>query len=284
MTTPLNFTDFLEHRSKRFLALFGFVLFAAVVLVDRVTGWEITSSILYLLPVSYFAWYFSSGIGSVVALLSVFAWLLLNRLKGPQYSGTFIPYWNGLISLALYLILVFILGEVKAIYRRERENSRVDFLTGMINQRGFYEALRKERERASRLDTPTSLAYIDLDNFKLVNDRFDHQTGDNVLASVGHTLRDSIRNIDLAGRLGGDEFCVLLPNTDAAGARVIIEKLKEALSDVMKTSDWYVTFSIGAVTFLRPAKSADEMIRAADRVMYSAKTQGKNRIVYAVEP
>jgi diguanylate cyclase (GGDEF)-like protein len=283
MTAPLNLTDFLEHRSKRFQALLGFVLFAAVILADRATGWEITSSILYLLPVSYFAWYFSSGIGNIVALLSVFAWLLLNRLKGPQYSGTSIPYWNGFISLALYLILVSILGEVKAIYRRERENSRVDFLTGMINQRGFHEALRGERERASRLEAPTSLAYIDLDNFKLVNDRFGHQTGDSVLASVGRTLRDSIRNIDLAGRLGGDEFCVLLPNTDAAGARVIIEKLNEALSDVMKTSDWYVTFSIGAVTFLRPAKSADEMIRAADRVMYSAKTQGKNRIVYAVE-
>jgi diguanylate cyclase (GGDEF)-like protein len=284
MTAPLNLTDFLEHRSKRFLALLGFVLFAAVILADRATGWEITSSILYLLPVSYFAWYFSSGIGNIVALLSVFAWLLLNRLKGPQYSGTSIPYWNGFISLALYLILVSILGEVKAIYRRERENSRVDFLTGMINQRGFQEALRGERERASRLETPTSLAYIDLDNFKLVNDRFGHQTGDSVLASVGRTLRDSIRNIDLAGRLGGDEFCVLLPNTDSDGARVIIEKLKEALSEVMKTSDWYVTQSIGAVTFLRPAKSADEMIRAADRVMYSAKTQGKNRIVYAVEP
>jgi diguanylate cyclase (GGDEF)-like protein len=284
MTAPLNLTDFLEHRSKRFLALLGFVLFAAVILADRATGWEITSSILYLLPVSYFAWYFSSGIGNSVALLSVFAWLLLNRLKGPQYSGTSVPYWNGFISLALYLILVSILGEVKAIYLRERENSRVDFLTGMINQRGFHEVLRGERERASRLETPTSLAYIDLDNFKLVNDRFGHQTGDSVLAFVGRTLRDSIRNIDLAGRLGGDEFCVLLPNTDAAGARVIIEKLKEALSDVMKTSDWYVTFSIGAVTFLRPAKSADEMIRAADRVMYSAKTQGKNRIVYAVEP
>lgn len=281
---PLNLTDFLEHRSKRFLALFGFVLFAAVILADRATGWEITSSILYLLPVSYFAWYFSSGIGNIFALLSVFVWLLLNHLKAPHYSREEILYWNGAINLALYLILVFILGEVRTIYRRERENSRVDFLTGTINQRGFHEALRRERERASRLKTPTSLAYIDLDNFKLVNDRFDHQTGDSVLASVGRTLRDSIRNIDLAGRLGGDEFCILLPNTDADGARVVIEKLKEALSDVMKVSDWYVTFSIGAVTFLRPAKSADEMIRAADRVMYSAKTQGKNRILYAVEP
>jgi diguanylate cyclase (GGDEF)-like protein len=284
MTTPLNLTDFLEHRSQRFLAFFGLALFAAVILADRATGWEITSSILYLLPVSYFGWYFSSTIGNIIALLSIFVWLFLNHSKAPQYSRSGIPYWNGVINLALYLILVFILGEVKSIYRRERENSRMDFLTGMINQRGFYEALRRERDRASRLNISISLAYIDLDNFKLVNDQFGHQTGDSVLTSVGRTLRGSIRNIDLASRLGGDEFCILLPNTDPDGARVVIEKLKDALLDVMKASHWPVTFSVGAVTFLRPVRSADDMIKIADRAMYVAKTQGKNRIVYAVEP
>jgi diguanylate cyclase (GGDEF)-like protein len=284
MTMPWNLTDFLEHRSKSFLAIFGAALFAAVIVADRATGWEIETSIFYLLPISYFAWYFSSKTGIIVVFSSILVQLAIDHLKMPHYTSVSIPYWNALINLIPYSMLVFIIADVKAIYRREQENSRVDFLTGMINRRGFYEALRRERERASRLKTPTSLAYIDLDNFKLVNDRFDHQTGDSVLASVGRTLRDSIRNIDLAGRLGGDEFCVLLPNTGADGARVIIEKLSEALSDVMNASDWYVTFSIGAVTFLRPTKSADEMIRAADRVMYSAKTQGKNRILYAVEP
>lgn len=276
-------TAFLEQRSKFFLIIFGLVLFAAVILTDYATDWEITTSIFYLLPISYFAWYFSSKTGIFVAFSSILVWFAIDYFKGPHYTRSSIPYWNAIISFGLYLILVLIFADVKIIYHREREHSRIDFLTGMINQRGFYEALRRERERASRLNTPITLAYVDLDNFKLVNDQFDHRTGDSVLAAVGQTLRRSIRDIDLAGRLGGDEFCLLLPNTDSAGARVLLEKVKEVLLRVMEASHWPVTFSIGAVTFHQPDKAAAEMINAADRAMYAAKTHGKNRIIYTVE-
>jgi diguanylate cyclase (GGDEF)-like protein len=275
-------TAFLEQRSKAFLFFLGLVLFAAVVLVDRAIDWQIDTSIFYLLPISYFAWYFSSKIGIFAAFSSLLFGFAIDHMKGPHYTKPSIPYWNSAISLVPYLVVIFIVADVKAIYRREHENSRLDFLTGMINQRGFYEALRRERERASRLNTPLTLAYVDLDNFKLVNDRFDHRTGDSVLAAVGQTLRRSIRNIDLAGRLGGDEFCLLLPNTDSEGARVLLEKVKEVLLGVMEASHWPVTFSIGAVTFPQPTRAAAEMINAADRAMYAAKTEGKNRIIYTV--
>jgi diguanylate cyclase (GGDEF)-like protein len=276
-------TVFLEQRSKSFLIIFGLAQFATVMLVDRAIDWQIDTSIFYLLPISYFAWYFSSKTGTFAAFSSLLVWLAIDHLKSPPYTNASVPYWNALISLVPYLVVIFIVADVKAIYRRERENSRLDFLTGMINQRGFYEALRRERERASRLSAPLTLAYIDLDNFKLVNDLFDHRTGDSVLAAVGQALRRSIRNIDLAGRLGGDEFCLLLPNTDSEGARVLLEKVREVLLGVMEASHWPVTFSIGAVTFLQSGRAAAEMINIADRAMYAAKTQGKNRIIYTVE-
>jgi diguanylate cyclase (GGDEF)-like protein len=276
-------TAFLEQRSKSLLIIFGLALFAAVALVDRAVDWQIDTSVFYLLPISYFAWYFSSKTGIFFAFTCVLVGFAVDHLKGPHYTKASIPYWNAAISLVPYLVVIFIVDDVKAIYRRERENSRLDFLTGMINQRGFYEALRRERERASRLNSPLTLAYVDLDNFKLVNDQFDHRTGDSVLATVGQTLRRSIRNIDLAGRLGGDEFCLLLPNTDSEGARILLEKVKDVLLGVMKASHWPVTFSIGAVTFLQSAKAAAEMINIADRAMYAAKTQGKNRIMYSIE-
>jgi len=279
-----NITHFLEGRSRSFLAFFGLGLFAGVVLVDRAANWEITSALIFVLPISFFAWYFSSRIGALFALISVFTWLYLDHLKSPHYSTPSVPYWNAAIHLALYLILVFLVAEVRAMYLREHQLSRSDYLTGVINQRGFYEALGRERERASRLNLPITLAYIDLDDFKQINDRFDHNVGDEVLATVGHALRTSIRNTDLAGRLGGDEFCVLLPHTDAEGARTVLDKVHKTLSELMISSGWPVTVSMGAVTFLRTDKSAEEMLRAADAAMYSAKQKGKNRVVYDVEP
>ncbi len=279
----LNVTHFLDRRSGLVQCFIGFGLFAAVVIVDYLADWEITTLVIYIFPVSYFAWHFSSRIGTLVALFSVFVWLYLNHLKAPHYLMPVVPYWNAVIHLGLNLIVVFLVSEVKSLYVQELENSRLDYLTGIINRRGFYEALGRERERASRLNLPMTVAYIDLDDFKQINDRFDHITGDNVLASIGETLRSSIRNTDLAGRLGGDEFCVLLPHTDLPGARVVLEKLRETLLNVMNASAWPVTFSIGAVTFQQPVKSPDEMIRIADGAMYAAKQQGKNRILFAVE-
>lgn len=279
-----NITYFLEGRSKPFLGLFGVALFAGVVLVDQAADWEVASAIIYLLPVSFFAWYFSPRVGAVFALASTLSWLYLIHRKSPNFSEPSVPYWNAIIHLALYLIIVFLVSEVRALYLQERELSRSDYLTGVINQRGFYEALSRERERASRLKLPLTLAYVDLDDFKQINDRYDHIMGDKVLAAIGQTLRRSIRNTDLAGRLGGDEFCILLPHTDSEGARVVLDKMRETLSEVMKTSSWPVTFSIGVVTFRQTIKSAEEMLRAADTAMYSVKERGKNRIVYLVEP
>lgn len=278
-----NVIHFLESRSKPFLALFGIALFVLVVFFDRSADWEIASAIIYLFPVSFFAWHFSPRVGAVFALASVLTWLYLIHLKSPRFSDPGVPYWNAVIHLALYLVIVFLVAEVRALYLQEKELSRLDYLTGVINQRGFYEALGRERERASRLQLPLTLAYVDMDDFKQINDRYDHLMGDKVLAAVGNTLRNSIRNTDLAGRLGGDEFCILLPHTEAEGARVVLEKVRETLSEVMKASGWTVTFSIGAITFHQTVKSAVEMLRAADATMYSAKEKGKNRIVYAVE-
>jgi diguanylate cyclase (GGDEF)-like protein len=279
-----NIIHFLEARSKPFLAIFGLALFAGVVFVDAAADWEFNSSLFYVLPVSFFAWHFSSRLGILFAFFSVFTWLYLNHLKTPHYFMPSVPYWNAVIHLALYLISVFLVTEVRDIYLRERNMSRSDYLTGVINQRGFYEALGRERERASRLKLPLTLAYIDIDDFKQINDRFDHITGDKVLATIGHALRNSIRITDLAGRLGGDEFCILLPHTDAEGARIVLDKVHQTLSELMKASGWPVTFSIGAVTFLRTTKSAEEMLRSADSAMYSVKEKGKDRIIYAVEP
>ena len=279
-----NFTEALQARSKLFRGFFGAALAAAVALLDYFTPTEIAFSVFYLLPISYFSWFFtpvSAGVGA--AVVSAGLWLLLVLAKRPHHGDAFMIYVNGLINLGLFMGAIFLLNEVKSLYLRERERSRTDPLTGLSNRRAFHEGLSVERERALRHRFPTTLAYIDIDNFKQTNDTFDHETGDRLLVTIAEELRRNVRRVDMVARLGGDEFCVLLPQTTQESARTVMGKLAELLRGAMQRGSWKVTFSIGVMTFLNPRVPIEEMIRLSDELMYSVKQAGKNRIAYSVQ-
>jgi diguanylate cyclase (GGDEF)-like protein len=195
-----------------------------------------------------------------------------------------IPYWNAAMDLGVFLIVIFILSEAKHLYQRERELSREDFVTGLPNSRAFAEALTAEITRVRRYRRQITIVYIDLDDFKQVNDRYGHHTGDLLLSAVAATLRRSVREVDVVARLGGDEFALLLPETDAQAARLVMDKIKGALRQGATVPEYgySVGFSAGAVTFEKPLESVELMIQYADRVMYSVKQNGKGRVVQQV--
>ena len=160
-----------------------------------------------------------------------------------------------------------------------------DELTGVANRRSFLETLDNELRRAQRFGSPLGLVFADLDNFKLVNDRYGHQAGDDVLRAFADVVRGRIREIDLAARLGGEEFAVLLPETDAAGARALAESLRAAVAELViwiGPNAIRVTASFGVAAYPE-TDGADELMTAADLALYSAKRQGKNRVI-AVGP
>lgn len=173
-------------------------------------------------------------------------------------------------------------SQLNLVLQREKEFARTDMLTGLANRRAFYEALQMERARAARYGRPITLAYVDLDNFKRVNDTLGHAVGDELLARVADLLRQTLRASDTVGRLGGDEFALLLPETSAQAAEILLHKLASVLTDAMQTKKWPVTFSIGAAAFLGDPTPVEEMIRTADELMYSVKKSGKNRISVAL--
>jgi diguanylate cyclase (GGDEF)-like protein len=159
-----------------------------------------------------------------------------------------------------------------------------DELTGLANRRRFMEVVELELKRAERFQSPLGLLLVDLDDFKLVNDRFGHGTGDEVLRALSDVFRESLRDVDLAARLGGEEFAVLLPETDYPGAAGVAERLRASLAslelEAPSGEQFGVTASFGVGVYPE-AQSVDELLSTADTALYRAKAEGKNRVALA---
>jgi diguanylate cyclase (GGDEF)-like protein len=173
--------------------------------------------------------------------------------------------------------------KLKEAYRRIEELAELDELTGSYNRRSIMRMLGEEITRARRIETRCSIALIDLDWFKRINDAHGHPTGDEVLRTFAITMFANIRTIDRFGRYGGEEFLLVLPDTPVDGAAQILERLREIVADL----DWSafspgmrVTISAG-VTTLQPNETPDTFLARADRALYSAKARGRNQIACA---
>jgi len=160
--------------------------------------------------------------------------------------------------------------------------ARTDFLTGVPNWRAFAERATTELNRARRYGRPLTFAYVDLDDFKAVNDRYGHAAGDTLLSDVARTIGHVLRRTDVIARLGGDEFAVLLPETGPEPAWIVLRKLHNAVRIALAEAGWPVTASIGAVTCVVPPADVDELVRLADQLMYDVKRIGKNQVHHVV--
>ena len=174
-------------------------------------------------------------------------------------------------------------SELKAANRRIEELAELDELTGSFNRRCIMHVLDEEVVHAHRGKTPCSIALIDLDWFKRINDAYGHPTGDEVLRTFAITVFANIRPIDTFGRYGGEEFLLLLPETSGEGAARILDRLRAIIADL----DWsafspgmQVTISAGVAT-LKPNETPDIILARADSALYAAKARGRNRIASA---
>ena len=280
---PIRLTDRLarfENRSTPFWIGTGCLLVALLGTLDVVIGNEWGFSFFYLIPVMLATWFASRNIGLAISLIASAAWFTADALAGQSYSHPAVRYWNALVRLGFFVVVTLLLPALKAL-EREKDFARTDPLTGAANRRHVFERLEAELNRSRRYARPLTIAYIDLDGFKSVNDRLGHQAGDRLLRAVVDRAKSHLRNTDLFGRLGGDEFVVLLPEIGPEAAPKTASRILSALHDEMRRHHWRVTFSVGALTYLDGPMTADDLIGRADALMYSVKENGKNAIAYA---
>ena len=270
---------YLSARSHFQLGVYSLVLLGVVGTTDFATGAELSFSIFYGIPVGLSAWYLGRRFGLLFSILSALVLYWVDAAGGHQSFGTTSSFWNAGVFLAFFLIITVLLDNLHHALGALASQAQRDGLTGLLNDRTFRERCAPAFALAARHRRTLALGYIDLDGFKGINDQSGHAVGDQVLREVAAAIAKLLRGTDFAGRLGGDEFGVLLVETTADGPEVFFGRLHDALNAVAARHAWPLGISIGVGVFHPPPITPDDAIRFADALMYQVKHSGKNRVL-----
>jgi len=272
----------LQRLPRIAVLLLGLALIAAIAWLDNVTGPKLLLNVFYLLPVMFVAWVTASTAYGLLAVLATFlVGPLETYLDGLGFYSLPMAAWNAGMRTAVFCIVLLLLAEVRKLVARLQEQSLTDELTGVANRRAFLDVAAREIERSRRYQHELSLAYLDIDAFKAANDRFGHAVGDRVLIALAGVARATARSVDTVARIGGDEFVILMPETDALAALPLAERLRAACSRAAGLGAAPVTCSIGVVTFERAPSDLEELLTSADALMYEAKAAGGDSVRHA---
>ena len=267
-----------RNRSPLFWTIAGFTIVGLLGLIDYATGNELTLSLFYLIPIVLVTWVVNRPTGLFMCFMSGLTLLTAEIAAGQTYSYPLYYFLNTLIRTLFYVFIVYLLAELQKSREEEQHAARTDYVTGAVNARYFNELLQMEISRIRRYPHPITLVYIDVDNFKLVNDLFGHKMGDDVLRCIATELKSQLRVTDTVARMGGDEFVMLLPSTRQPEARMVVSKVYNHLIEKMRQRNWPVTFSMGVVTCEFSPYSAEQLVNMADELMYEVKNSTKNDI------
>ena len=277
MKRPRQFVEAIPPGLVMGLVLIGVV---GIGWIDQASSVYLSFALFYLLPVGLATWRLGRPIGVSVAVFCAIVGLIGDLWTGAGVHGV-VPYWNATTRLGVFVTVALILGKLTESLDHATSLSRQDPLTGAVNARWFAEVAERELSGAHRYQTPLALAYIDLDDFKAVNDTFGHSVGDELLRTVAETIASNLRPTDLLARMGGDEFAALLPRTEADAAVAAFTRIRSILVGEMERHGWSVTFSVGIVGVSKLIGSIDDLLSYADSLMYEAKRAGKDRILAA---
>ncbi len=297
----IGYAFFLKDPMKRRVLTANFILvllFLTLYPIALFTGGLNSSTALWFVLFPSFV-VFMNGIKnaavwiilSLLALVSMFLW------KGMKENFLFInlstetdKFFDSIMMIFVVFVVISLNDASKRRTLKKLEKAQeklkvlavTDPLTGLLNRRAFMERAEKERCRSVRYQKRLSILMIDIDHFKKVNDNYGHAAGDQVLVAVSSVFKHSLRDIDLIGRYGGEEFIILLPESDTSSLLTVAERIRKSVEDTRINVDSmsiHLTVSIGAADFVpSESSSLDILISQADKALYQAKTGGRNKV------
>jgi len=277
--SPVRFRLIRQHPQGAPIVI-GAFLVSGIAALDWLTGPEVSVSLLYAIAVSGVTWLGGRRHGMLVsglaAVQSTGAQVLVDG------SLTVVALLNAATRLGVLFVIVSLVAALRGSLIEQRHRAMVDPLTGAMNRRSFHMVAERDRLRAGRNGSAVTIAYFDLDDFKEVNDRFGHAAGDRLLQVFAGSVRLGIRGSDVLCRMGGDEFVLMLPDTDANEAVIVVDRVREVLADCCRSEAVRVTTSVGVATYRFPPSTVDAMIAGADELMYRAKARGGDTVVGTV--
>ena len=278
--------------------IFAIPVIFLVAWLDYTTPPEIRFYLLYLGPLFAIAWWGAERDAIVMAVASA----ILSTATDTPWRPTLplaVLLWNAISRSVLLIAAAALFSQLresreklavldrdhKRLYGKEAMNARTDALTQLPNLRSFLESIQRELARAVREGSKLCVLYIDLDDFKTVNDRYGHQTGDLVLQQVAQALQSSTRGGDLIARIGGDEFIILLWHALPADATIVAERMSSRIREIAIAYPLAsLDASIGLRYFEQPPTSADDVVRLADGAMYEQKERRKKKLLGEAVP
>ncbi len=263
-------------RGRCVALLFGLML--AVAVADYFSGERYTVYVLYFPIVALSCWLIGLRTALVMSFFSSILWIVDDIFVPPEPIPYLAKYWQALTRFLVFASFAYVLSRLRATMRREYQLSHFDELTGLSNRASLFENGQRDISRCRRMERPLTAVFVDLDQFKQVNDRFGHAEGDRVLRGVADAIRVSTRDTDLTARIGGDEFVIVSPEMDYDAAQIFTGRLQEQLRIAMRRGGWPVTFSIGAATFIYPPPLLDDVVKVTDDLMYDVKHKQKDAV------
>jgi diguanylate cyclase (GGDEF)-like protein len=278
----LPWLDRLSRWPRGWLNLLFAALTLAVGVADYFSGERYTVYILYFPIVALGCWVAGLRTAIVLSLFGSILWILDDVFAPPEPMPYLAKYWQAFARFLVFVAFANVLSRLRAALSREKFLSHYDELTGLPNRMSLFEIGQRDLARCRRMGRPLTVAFIDLDQFKEVNDKFGHAEGDKVLRTTASIIRNVTRDTDLIARIGGDEFVIVAAEMSYDAAEEYAARLQMWLRDSMQKCGWPVTFSMGVATFTSPPGQLDELIKIADDLMYTVKHKHKDAVQHCL--